>query len=140
MSEVTDIKIALNLYAGWTRYAPYWLSNDDSGATYCRKCALEALKAKPDAKLEGGCGCEGDSCEHCETCGKCLDYTLTSYGASTEIDHYSKVRFRGPLSRDEAYHLARMFDANPDDAAALKIVRRAIAKIPKGARPNRRVY
>jgi hypothetical protein len=140
MSEAVEIQIALNRYAGMNRANPYWLSNDDCGYTYCRKCALKALKAKPGAELDGGFHCESDSCQHCETCGKLLDYTLTNCGAAEEIDHFSKARFREPLDRDEAYHIARMLGANTDDEAALKIARRAITKIPQGARPNRRVY
>ena len=140
MIESAKIQIALNRYAGWHRAAPYWLYMDDCGYTYCHKCAVMALTSRPGAELDGGFSCEGDSSEYCETCGKLLDYTLTDYGASVEIDHFSKVRFRAPLSRDDAYCIARMFGANPDDETALKVARRAISKIPKGARPNRRVY
>lgn len=140
MTDVHELKIKLDRYAGMCRAAPYWLSNDDCGFTYCRECALKELAASPSAELDGGYHCEGDSCAHCETCGKLLDYTLTNYGASAEADHYSKVRFRTPLDRDEAYRIARMLDANYNDEEAVKIARRAVAKIPKGARPNRRAY
>lgn len=138
--ESIDLQIKLDRYAGLNRFDPYWLSNDDSGCTYCRKCAMEALKANPGAELDGGFHCECDSCQHCETCGKLLDYTLTNYGASGEIDHFSKIRFRVPLDRDEAYHIARMLGADRCNEEAVKVARRAVAKIPKGARPNRRKY
>lgn len=140
MTEAIEIKIKLDRYAGMCRADPYWLSNDDCGYTYCRKCALKVLKATPGAELDGGFHFESDSCEHCETCGKPLDYTLTNTGASAEMDHYSKVRFRAPLDRDEAYHVARMFGADTENETSLKIACRAVAKIPKGARANRRVY
>jgi hypothetical protein len=140
MDDGTDLQIRLDRYAGYNRADPYWLSTDDCGYTYCRKCALEALAASPGAELDGGFFGEGDHSEFCETCGKSLDYTLTNYGASVEIDHYRKVKFRAPLDRDEAYYVARMLGADRDNEDAVKIARRAVAKIPKGARPNRRTY
>jgi hypothetical protein len=140
MATGYELKIRLDRYAGMYRADPYWLSNDDCGFTYCRKCALQALRAKPGAELDGGFHCENDSCQHCETCGRLLDYTLTNYGAAEEINHFSKIRFRKPLDRDQAYHIARMLGANTEDEAAIKIAHRAVAKIPKGAGPNRRVY
>lgn len=37
---------------------------------------------------------ESDNCEHCDTCGKQLAYTLTDYGAREEIDSWTRCVIR----------------------------------------------
>ena len=59
----------------------------------------------------GGYCMEEDSCEHCEKCGKLLDYTLTDYGVSSELEHFAEEA--GDYSFDwnepqECYEMARV--------------------------------
>lgn len=122
--------IALDSYAAVPR-APYWLEHsNESSETYCYDCAQKELAKYPDALLGGGYGGENDGCLHCETCGALLDYTLTNYGTNSEIVHFRTVRFRAPLSREEAYHVARMLAGAQSDPEAIRIAARAIKKIP----------
>ena len=125
-----DMLMTLDAYAA-VPDAPYWLERSNkSSETFCYGCAQKELAKYPDALLGGGYGGEEDGCLHCETCGALLDYTLTNYGADSEIVHFRTVRFRSPLSREEAYHVARMLAGAEDDPEAIRIAARAVKKIP----------
>ncbi len=118
-----DEYAALNPEPGW------WLDFEDGGAGHV--CCLRCIK-KRDAGREkySGCGSssEEDGCLHCGDCGKLLDYTLTDYGAESELEHFRKVKFRRskPLDRETAYHLARLIAAKEDDMDVIRIAARAI--------------
>ena len=112
--------------------APYWLtgSDADESQVYCFSCAEAAAAKSIGTEVAGGYGGESDSCEHCDTCGRVLDYTLTDAGVGSEIDHFRKVRFRKPLGKEEAYHVARMLAGAEDDPDAIRIATRAVNAIP----------
>lgn len=85
---------------------PYWFVGEvgigdekyDGGFSFCRDCILALL---PNMDLgedyDGGFLCESDGCEHCEKCGKLLQYTLTDYGVDGELNHFVE----SPPSKDE---------------------------------------
>lgn len=130
MSESFFLLEALDGFAKQDQPAPYWFSNDDTGYVYCLACAKKVMAGKARARLDGGFCYETDSCLHCESCGVTLDYTLTDYGANEEWLHFKGRRFRRPLDRDEAFHLARMLASNPGDRRFIQVAKRAVAKIP----------
>jgi hypothetical protein len=130
MPDAVAMIIALDSYAA-VPDAPYWLEHSgESSDTFCYDCAQKELAKYPDALLGGGYGGEEDRCLHCEMCGALLEYILTNHGADSEIVHFRTVRFRSPLSREEAYHVARMLAGAEDDPEAIQIAARAIKKIP----------
>jgi len=57
-----------------------------------------------------------------------LNYTLTNYGAESELSHFRTVKFRRdkPLDRETAYHLARALYGKDNDLEAVMIAARAI--------------
>lgn len=110
----------------------HWLTGGGSepSCTYCYSCAVKAAAAHPGSEIDGGWPGEEDGCLHCDTCGCLIEYSLTDYGASSEIDHFRSARFRTSLSRIDAYHLARMIEAAPNSPDAKRIVKRAARWIP----------
>lgn len=133
-----DLVLTLDRYAASVEPPPpWWLSGGDADPSivYCRGCVEKAVAQNPDAEIDGGFTCEEDGCQHCETCGRLLSYTLTDYGAREEIDHYSRVRFRKPLNKGDAYHVARMLAAAEDDKHAVAIARRAVRAITPKSEP-----
>lgn len=139
MSDVPEMVERLEAFIGDMDVPPpYWLSGGGTEATYtyCLPCAKAVAKAHPGAEIDGGWSGESDSCVHCEKCGCLLEYTLTDNGAAYEIEHFSSIRFRRPLTRDDAYHIARMLAAAPDDPDAIKIGKRAMRWLPE-CRANR---
>lgn len=128
MSVAIELQLALDHYAAEPA-DPYWIE----GESYCHEHAQEELAKRPGALLEGGYSSEEDSCVHCHTCGKLLDYTLTNAGTASEIDHFRTVRFRQPLCKEQAFHVARMIGGAQDNPDAIRIAKRAVAKIPAQA-------
>lgn len=122
---MTDLSYLFDRYAELYPEPPYWPANDDIGEHYCRKHALE--KAGREGEIDGGVVRETDTCCHCRTCGKLLDYTLTDAGADQELAHFRTVKFRRdkPLDRETAYHLARLCAAK-DDLETIFIAAKAI--------------
>lgn len=132
-----DMEMKLDEYAGQIASAPYWLEGGTSEPSYdyCRQCADQASKSH-DAERCGGWSSEADSCKHCTTCGVVLEYSLTDYGVGTEIQHFRSVRFKKPLSKVDAYHVARLIGAAPDDASARAIAKRAVKAIEQPSRDS----
>lgn len=129
------LSMLFDQYANLQPEGPCWPSEDDTGQDYCRKHALEKIAAD-GGELDGGYCRENDSCSHCAVCGKLLDYTLTDFGADSELEHFKTVKFRRdkPLDRETAYHLARLIAAKDRDMDVIKIAARAIRcmkKIPR---------
>jgi hypothetical protein len=60
-----------------------WLRTEDEEAA---AEAYEEFQHGIDGGYHGQC--EHDNCEHCDTCGKLLAYTLTDYGARDEIEEW----------------------------------------------------
>lgn len=115
---------ALESFANLSPDSVYWLGGDkaDQGLSFCRGCA-EKRVAKGDGEFaDGGWGSqENDGCCHCEDCGCLLQYSLTDYGVSEELGHFTENPPTSPLTPDVAYHIARIVEAAPDgnEAAAL---------------------
>lgn len=137
----TDLADRLDGYAAldpppccWIETATGQASHDD----YCPACATAAV-----AKLPELAGAEiwqrsdppapDDSCCHCSTCGALLAYALTEAGVDEELAHFAAHPPAAPLSRDTAYHIARIVEAAPDDTEAVALATRAIAAIPVDA-------
>lgn len=125
MIDVADLVIKLDAYAAEPD-DPYWIE----GESYCLEHAQIEIADRPGTLLEGGYSSEEDGCVHCHTCGKLLDYTLTDAGANAEADHFRKMRFRRPLSRETAFHVARMLCGAQSDPEVVRIAKRAADKIP----------
>jgi hypothetical protein len=125
---MSDLAHLLNKYAGINPPGICWLWPDDTGLSYCFECAEEQINYfGRGTNVDGGWGGqEHDCCVHCETCGRMLDYSLTDAGVEYEIDHFSKLRFRKPLSWDDAARIARMVDAAPENKRVICIARRAL--------------
>lgn len=135
--EAVDMEIKLNERAGQVALPPYWLEggNSEPSDDYCRHCADKAAKAYK-AEICGGWSSEADSCRHCATCGSVLEYSLTTHGVIAELEHFRSVRFRKPLSKEEAFHVARLIEAAPDDAEARAIAKRAVLEIQQSTRES----
>lgn len=77
---------------------PHWFcgEGDDEGISYCYGCAMQL---RPSAQFgDDLCGgypgyAEADSPEMCEECGRLLSYTLTDYGVTEELAHFSECGF-----------------------------------------------
>lgn len=102
---------------------PHWIggADADQGPSYCRSCAEAEVAAGRAEYVDGGWQQENDGCCHCETCGRLLDYTLTEYGASEEIDHYMGTELAGPISPEDAFHIAKMLEQDEKNPQALSI-------------------
>ena len=97
---------------------PHWFIHNAGGEerTYCFDCGekrrqelIATNQGKPEVlrlldRLDGGFSTECDSCEHCETCGQLLDYSLTDYGAKSEWDHFQEHGIN-LSSADCGYHI-----------------------------------
>lgn len=114
---------------------------------YCPKCigaALAAEKAKhpdgADVYVAQGSG-ENDSSLHCDSCGCLLAYSLTDYGASYELDHFTKARgwSRKSLHPDVAFELCAMLrvvacsEKLDDIFAAIRVGNRAVKAMSRAA-------
>ncbi|NWC11970.1 hypothetical protein HX776_24600 [Pseudomonas agarici] len=106
---------------------PHWIggADADQGPSYCRPCAEAEVAAGRAEYVDGGWHQENDGCCHCETCGRLLEYTLTEYGASEELDHYLGAELSGPVSPEDAFHIARMLEHDETNSQALSIAVRA---------------
>lgn len=128
------LSLLFDQYAALSPEMGYWLDFEDGGdgGTHCLKC-IKKLDAGCDKYTGYGGAPEQDGCLHCGTCGKLLDYTLTDYGANSELDHFKDVKFRRnkPLDRITAYEIARMLAAKGDDLDAVHVAARAIRCMKK---------
>ncbi len=134
-SNSRDLLKQLEAYAGIDPPAICWLS-PDNGKTYCEECAEEQVNYFGSGTfVDGGwAGQDSDCCIHCATCGRALDYWLTTAGVANELAHFHSVRFPKPLSRDDAFHVARLLGSAPDDMEVIAVARRAIRAIKYRAR------
>lgn len=97
----------------------YWITGDhgDSGGEYCRECAakkcseLNASKPREHWEVDGGFSLENDSLPFCETCSKRLDGSLTQYGCTVEVDHFTESGFN-PDSPDDCYSMERVIGSS----------------------------
>ncbi|RIA46214.1 hypothetical protein DFR49_0747 [Hephaestia caeni] len=115
----------------------------DEAHEYCEACADTLLaqvlpllpKVERDDHRVSPTNCHSeDTCKHCMTCGVLLDYALNDWGARNELTHYAtELSTRDDLPPGEAFHIARIIEAAPNDEAVLAIARIALARIPKAA-------
>lgn len=137
MSEAAQLLEQLERYADIDPAPACWFETDDGDwdmNDYCEECCRKEMAKHPGAHMsgDGGCWPESDSCRHCETCGKLLGYTLTNYGVRAEIEHFTMHPPEAPLSKEEAFHIARMLAGAADgDETAISIARSAVALIPQ---------
>ncbi len=148
MTSMTEVKTqdlsGVALLALWAHASsldvpyPHWVGGDDvdQGPSYCWQCADAEVVAGKAEYVDGGWQQENDGCCHCETCGRLLEYTLTECGASEEIDHYSGAKLSGPISPEDAFHIAKMLEHDESNPQALSIAMRAVelikAQVPVG--------
>lgn len=111
------------------------------GAVFCRPCVdplvgliqrfLGGDEDEPKAWL---CMMDGESdhTEHCDICGQLLHYSLTEYGAETEVEHFESRAPVPTVYPDDAYYLAQLVSARWDGDVQ-EIVHRALAR-PVGIR------
>lgn len=127
-------------YSGRLLEYPYWLCTGglvvvdfDLLCLACirKKVAQDALDPR---FISGGHGpeIESDSCCHCATCGRLLEYTLSESGGFYELAHFSE-NLPVTMDRETALHVARMVEAIPEHGEALAIGRRAVEMIPAAA-------
>ena len=72
----------------------HWIDGEDDGDDYCLECCKAAVAklhkaGNVEASVGGGYGSEEDGSRVCHGCGALLEFTLTSYGAQSELDHYA---------------------------------------------------
>lgn len=125
---MSALSLLFDLYANLKPEPPCWLDFEDGGDgnSHCLRCIKRLDKGRDKYVICTGGG-EEDSCVHCGTCGKILEYILSDTGAASELDHFRSVKFRRSkrLDRDTAYHLARLC-ASCDDIEVTFIAARAI--------------
>ena len=127
-----DLIRALEAYAGLEPPAICWMGgvDADQGLSFCRPCAEKRAAAGQGDFVDGGWG--GDECdglECCEDCGVLLDYTLTDYGANSEREHFRENGCSSPVAKAEAYEIARIVAALPNDKDVWRIANQALASI-----------
>ena len=131
---------ALDAYAALEPEPICWTagSKADQGSDYCRSCAerrvwasFAAVPSPGGLFVDGGWGGdESDGCAHCADCDCILDYYLTDFGVESELEHFHGRRLGAPVSRETAFHIARVIEAAPENERTLRLARRAVAKIP----------
>lgn len=78
----------------------------------CAKKKAEELTKKLGKKVvvDGGYSIqECDTCAHCQDCDKLLAYSLTEYGAESELDHFLSEKGDLVISdAEESYHIGEV--------------------------------
>ena len=130
-----DLAGRLDKIAGDIALAPHLISGPDGewkidnlegvqihvneAMSFCKSCGsllVQLLKAAGAGRDGEGPGLypagwpEEDGCLHCKICGSVLEYWLTDFGVQAEKEHFADDEPSFPLSREEAYHLARIAD------------------------------
>lgn len=132
--ESHDLFCALEDFADLDPPYQRWLAGDhaDAGPSYCQECAEKAVAAGDGEFVDGGWpGDQSDTCEHCESCGCLLHYCLTDYGVESELAHFAEFPPKAPISRELAYHAARVIEAAPDNDQAISLAKLTLAEIGK---------
>lgn len=125
-TEVPELLRKLETFAALDPPYQRWLAGDnaDAGPSYCQPCAEKAVAAGKGEFVDGGFpGGEDDNCQHCDTCGCLLDYTLNDHGVSVELDHFAEHPPEAPISKELAYHVARVLDSATDNPEAIQLAR-----------------
>lgn len=127
--KVGEIERALFGFASIQPEYPCWMANGDAGPSYCFACATKKAAETGDEVDGGYRRYENDGCCHCDICGVLLDYTLTEYGVSEELDHYERRRFRAPLHPEDAYHVGCLLRDAPENPNVIRVAKRFVAKL-----------
>jgi len=95
----------------------HWIGGADEGLSYCYKCAkkevAKLLKKEPDAEycVDGGWGSDSDGTPFCEICQKLLRASLTQYGCSSEVAHFTENGFNAQSDMD-CYCMERVISSS----------------------------
>ncbi len=127
-----DLVLALNQYAAldpspvcWTRWNSGGLA---ASGIYCWTCAMAEVVIGHGEIVVYEISYESDGCAHCSICNLILDYHLTDCGVDEELDYFHGLRLTTPLPKQDAYHIARIIEAAPENKDALRLAKRALAK------------
>lgn len=117
---------------------PHWLGGDgvDQGPSYCRACADAEVAAGKAEYVDGGWQQDDDTCCHCEVCQELLEYNLTEYGASAELDHYTANPPTAPISPETAFHIMKMLEHDENNAEAIAVAVAAAQLITEAQQPR----
>lgn len=78
------------------------------GEDFCYECITKQYSPEDrNETWEGGGIFESDGTVHCETCGQLLQYTLTDYGVTAELVHFTEYPFDWNDS-SQCYEMARI--------------------------------
>lgn len=98
----------------------HWIRGE-AGPNWCHDCGktmAKHLRRRAPRKerreyiLDGGFPSgDEDGCARCEGCGKLLHYSLTDYGAESELEHFLEHwKPQDKIEPETAYELARVFE------------------------------
>lgn len=83
---------------------------DDSDESYCFDC-IQTLIGNPvhsENYARAGYAFEYDNPQHCEKCGKLLEYILTDDGIEQELAHFTEYPPENLDNADKCHELARI--------------------------------
>ena len=63
-----------------------------------------------------------------------LDYALNAHGVASELDHYIAYPPAGDLHPGDAFHIARMIEATPEDRDVVRLAEDAVRHLPGAQR------
>lgn len=91
----------------------HWIKtpNGDQGNEWCPHCGYFKVRNMrrrdrrrgADYILDGGWRTDSDIMPMCHACGAYLDASLTSYGASEQLEYYREAGLNGPRDVDALY-------------------------------------
>ena len=124
-----EIVSKLDQFSGIEAAPICWLvhNGNEGHENYCRSCA-ETMAGDGDVVV-GETPSECDSCYHCDKCGRVLDYSLTEHGVLSELDHFHQYPPTAPLKNGDAFHIARILEAVPDNPEAQRLAESAVQLI-----------
>lgn len=134
-STASGLEAFLDIFSGEDPPFPHWLSGDGPNVavpSYCRPCAVKAVAAGLAELVDGGWEPEESGGPvNCESCGRLLAYRLANFGVGQELDHFRGrfARSHAPVWPLEAYEIARMVEAAPNDSEVLSIAESAAQSI-----------
>jgi hypothetical protein len=107
----------------------------DEAHLWCHKCAVKHLsrarRLMPRERRADHFICHTDArgedtTRACMRCGKRLNYSLSKYGVESELEHFAMYPPHAPIRGGEAWDIARIIEAAPDNEEALALGRAAL--------------